>query len=321
MSKPVIRTESLTRTFGDVVALSQVTLDVPKGSIFGLLGPNGSGKSTLIRLLCGVLAPTAGRGWVLGHDIATESESIKQRIGYMSQRFSLYTDLSVVENIRFYARIYGLPLARQREREQAVIELTGIGPYTNRLGSQLSGGWKQRLALACALIHEPEVLFLDEPTAGIDPVARRDLWDLLFELSHLGCTMFVTTHYMDEAERCTRVGYIHQSKLIALGDPDELKAAQEVTPPGTTRYEFSCSTPPAALARARSVPEVRDATLFGTDIHILLEERLSPQALLNAIAPGDRNASFRPIHPSLEDVFVTLSRRQTMMERALRVEA
>lgn len=312
MSEPVIRTEKLSRFFGTVAALSEVTLDVPKSSIFGLLGPNGAGKSTLIRCLCGVLRPTSGHGVVLGHDIATESEAIKQRIGYMSQRFSLYADLSVVENIRFYARIYGLPLARQREREQAVIALTGIGPYITRLGSQLSGGWKQRLALACALIHEPEILFLDEPTAGIDPVARRDLWDLLFELSHMGCTMFVTTHYMDEAERCTRVGYIYASRLIALGDPDELKAGPEVTPPGTTRYEFSCSMAPTALAKARTIPEVRDATLFGTDIHILLDDRLSPQALLQLIAPADKNATFRPIHPSLEDVFVTLSRRQAL---------
>ena len=312
MSEPVIRTERLTRHFGAVTALSEVTLDVPKGSIFGLLGPNGAGKSTLIRLLCGVLTPSSGRGWVLDHDIARESEAIKRRIGYMSQRFSLYADLSVIENIRFYARIYGLSLARQREREQAVIDLTGIGPYVARLGSQLSGGWRQRLALACALIHEPEVLFLDEPTAGIDPVARRDLWDLLFALSHLGCTMFVTTHYMDEAERCTRVGYIYQSRLIALGDPDELKAGPEVTPPGTTRYEVSCSAPPAALARARTIPEVRDATLFGTDIHILLEDRLAPEALLHQIAPADKNATFRPIHPSLEDVFVALSRRQSL---------
>lgn len=318
MSDAVIRTEKLSRFFGPVKALTEVTLDVPKGSIFGLLGPNGSGKSTLIRLLCGVLTPTAGRGWVLGHNIATDAEAIKRRIGYMSQRFSLYTDLSVMENIRFYARIYGLSFARQREREQAVIALTGIGPYTSRLGSQLSGGWKQRLALACALIHEPEVLFLDEPTAGIDPVARRDLWDLLFELSHLGCTMFVTTHYMDEAERCTRVAYIYQSQLIALGDPEDLKSLPEVTPPGTTRYEVSCSTPPSALARARTIPEVHDATLFGTDIHILLDNRLNPQTLLEQIAPGDRAPTFRPIHPSLEDVFVTLSRRQAIKEQSLK---
>jgi ABC-type multidrug transport system ATPase subunit len=259
-----------------------------------------------------VLVPTSGSGTVLGHDIATDSESIKRRIGYMSQRFSLYSDLSVLENIRFYARIYGLPLARQKEREKAVIALTGIGPYVTRLGSQLSGGGRQRLALACALIHEPEVLFLDEPTAGIDPVARRDLWDLLFELSHQGCTMFVTTHYMDEAERCTRVGYIYQSRLIALGDPEDLKEDPEVTPPDTTRFEFSCSSAPAALAKARTIPEVRDATLFGTDIHILLDDRMSPQSLLQQIAPGDKNATFRPIHPSLEDVFVTISRNQTL---------
>ncbi len=312
MSEPVIRTERLSRRFGPVLALSEITLDVPKGSIFGLLGPNGAGKSTLIRLLCGVLRPSEGCGFVLGYDIAAQTEAIKQRIGYMSQRFSLYGDLSVRENLRFYGRIYGLSHKKQREREEAVVQLTGINPYMDRLGSKLSGGWKQRLALACALIHEPEVLFLDEPTAGIDPVARRDLWDLLFELSHLGCTMFVTTHYMDEAERCTRVGYIHQAKLIALGDPDDLKNSPEVTPPGTRRFEVSCSTPPAALARARQIPAIRDATLFGTDLHVLLDESLSPEELMERIAPGDRAASFRPIHPTLEDVFVTLSRRQML---------
>jgi len=312
MSEAVIRTEGLTRRFGSVLALSEVTLDVPKGNIFGLLGPNGAGKSTLIRLLCGVLRPSAGRGFVLGYDIADDAEAIKRHIGYMSQRFSLYGDLSVIENIRFYARIYGLSRKKQREREDAVIGLTGIAPYADRLAAQLSGGWKQRLALACALIHEPQVLFLDEPTAGIDPVARRDLWDLLFELSHLGCTMFVTTHYMDEAERCTRVGYIYQARLIALGEPDELKNSSEVTPAGTRRFEISCSNPPAALAHSRRIPAVRDATLFGTDLHVLLDESLSPEALIEQIAPGDPAAAHRPIHPTLEDVFVTLSRRQNL---------
>ena len=310
MNEPVISARNLTRRFGDVVAVRDVSFDVARSAIFGLLGPNGSGKSTLIRMLCGVLRPTEGTGAVLGIDIRTDPEGVKRRIGYMSQKFSLYADLSVIENLRFYGRVYGLSPARQRERQDAVITLTGIADYADRLGGQLSGGWKQRLALACALIHEPEVLFLDEPTAGIDPVARRDLWDLLFELSHRGVTMFVTTHYMDEAERCTHVGYIYQSRLIALGRPDELKIGEAVTPPGTKRYEITCAAPADALARARQIPEVRDATMFGDTLHILVDENLSPESLLSQVAPAQRDATFRPIGPSLEDVFVLLSRAQ-----------
>ena len=313
---PVIRTDRLTRRFGPVLALQEVSLDVPRATIFGLLGPNGAGKSTMIRILCGVLRPTEGGGSVLGLDIRTDAESIKRRIGYMSQRFSLYSDLSVRENIRFYARIYGLSPTRQREREDAVTQLTGIAPYIDRLAGNLSGGWKQRLALACSLIHQPEVLFLDEPTAGIDPVARRDLWDLLFALMHQGVTMFVTTHYMDEAERCTKVGYINQARLIVLGTPDVLKASPEVTPLGTRRYEITCTDPPAALASARHLSPIRDATLFGSALHILVEADLSPDRLVELIAPHDVAASFRPIAPTLEDVFVTLSRAQSAPEAA-----
>ncbi|HVP12105.1 MAG TPA: ABC transporter ATP-binding protein [Phycisphaerae bacterium] len=316
MSLPAIRTERLTRRFGDFVAVREATFDVDRSSIFGLLGPNGSGKTTLVRMLCGVLRPSEGTGSVLGVDIRQDPEAIKRRIGYMSQKFSLYGDLSVTENLQFYGRIYGLSPVRQREREQAVIDLTGLAPYVYRLGRELSGGWKQRLALACALIHDPEVLFLDEPTAGIDPVARRELWDLLFDLSHRGVTMLVTTHYMDEAERCSHVAYIYMSRLIALGRPDELKASPEVTPSGLRRYEVSCSAPTAALARARAVPEIRDATMFGDTLHVLAVAELPPERLLTLIAPADAQAAFRPIAPTLEDVFVTLSRAQARGENA-----
>lgn len=309
MTQSVIQTDRITRRFGSFVAVRDVSLSVERGSIFGLLGPNGSGKSTLIRMLCGVLRPSDGTGSVLGVDICTDPEAVKRRIGYMSQKFSLYADLSVIENLRFYGRIYGLSPARQAEREAAVIQLTGIGEYIERLAGQLSGGWKQRLALACAFIHEPEVIFLDEPTAGIDPVARRDLWDLLFELSHRGVTMFVTTHYMDEAERCTHVGYIYMSRLIALGKPADLKAAPNVTPAGTRRFEITCANPTAALARARTVSTVRDATMFGDTLHVLLDDTVSTDALLTQIAAGDPSASARPIAPTLEDAFVILSRQ------------
>lgn len=309
-SESVIWTDRLTRRFGRILAVDSVSLEVARASIFGLLGPNGSGKSTLIRMLCGVLAPSEGSARVLGLDVRHQAEAVKRHIGYMSQRFSLYADLSVIENLRFYGRIYGLSSARQREREEAVMQLTGVGRYVDRLAGRLSGGWKQRLALACAIIHEPQVLFLDEPTAGIDPVARRELWDLLFELSGRGVTMFVTTHYMDEAERCTHVGYLYLSRLIALGRPEALKASPEVTPAGTRRFEITCSDPAGALGRARRIGAVRDATLFGDTLHVLLGDETGPEAVLEQIAPGDPRASYRPIPPSLEDVFVILSRAQ-----------
>jgi ABC-type multidrug transport system ATPase subunit len=311
MNPVVISTDRLTRRFGTFIAVDEVTLEVTRGSIFGLLGPNGSGKSTLIRMLCGVLKPTSGTGAVMGVDIRENPEAVKRSIGYMSQRFSLYSDLSVAENIRFYARIYGLSRERQDERERQVLELTGIGPFSDRLAAHLSGGWKQRLALACAIIHEPEVLFLDEPTAGIDPVARRDLWDLLFALAAKGVTMFVTTHYMDEAERCTQVGYIYMAELIALGKPAQLKADPDVTPAGTRRYEVVCHDPTAALARARHLAGVHDATLFGDALHILIADHVPPEELILAIAPDDSSATSRPIAPTLEDVFVILSRKQS----------
>lgn len=308
----VILAEHLSRKFGDFYALRDVSLAVPRAAIFGLLGPNGSGKSTLIRLLCGVLRPTAGTGSVLGVDIREDPEAIKRRIGYMSQKFSLYPDLSVSENLQFYGRIYGLSPQRQRERERAVEDLTGVGEFSARLAGELSGGWKQRLALACAIIHEPEVLFLDEPTAGIDPVARRDLWDLLFALAHRGVTMFVTTHYMDEAERCTHVGYIYNSRLIALGTPEELKSSPEVTPAGYRRYEIICANAPAALAAARGSPVIRDATLFGNMLHVLADQSVPPESLVATLGCGDPSTSIRPIPPTLEDVFVILSRAHAL---------
>src|SRR5262245_47578056 len=270
----VIETSHLTRRFGTLVAVSDVSFQVRRGAIFGLLGPNGSGKSTIIRMLCGVLEPSGGSASVLGYDAATQAEAVKRRIGYMSQRFSLYADLSVAENLDFYGRIYGLDAERLRQRTKDVLELTGLGDRLDQLAGTLSGGWKQRLALACALIHEPEVLFLDEPTAGIDPVARRQLWDLLFDLSARGVTQFVTTHYMDEAERCSDVAYIHMSKLIVCGKPDELKQLRAVTPAGTRRWQLELPAPAEQLARLRRFAGVRDATLFGQDIHVLADDAL-----------------------------------------------
>ncbi|MEO8495321.1 MAG: ABC transporter permease [Planctomycetota bacterium] len=303
-----ITVTGLSRRFGNLTAVDDVSFEVQRGTIFGLLGPNGSGKSTIIRMLCGVLPPSAGDASVLGHDIRTDSEAIKRRIGYMSQKFSLYNDLSVRENLDFYGRIYGLDHEQLAKRRAAVLELTGLEDRIDQLAGTLSGGWKQRLALACALIHEPEVIFLDEPTAGIDPVARRQLWDLLFELSARGVTLFVTTHYMDEAERCNTVGYIYSAKLLVLGKPDELKQLPSVNRPGTSRYELRVASPAEKLAPLRTLRQVQDATLFGETIHLLVSDETPIQTILKAADIVVDESAIREVGPSLEDVFVTLTK-------------
>lgn len=307
MSDIVIDASELTRQFGDLVAVRDVSFQVRRGAIFGLLGPNGSGKSTIIRMLLGILPPTTGSASVLGLDATSEPETIKPRVGYMSQQFSLYADLSVQENIDFYGGIYGLSRRRLDQRRRDVLELTSLGEHVHQLAGTLSGGWQQRLALACALIHEPEVLFLDEPTAGIDPVARRHLWDLLFDLSARGVTLFVTTHYMDEAERCTDVGYIFMAELLVLGKPSELKRLPDVTPPGTCRYELRLPSATQHLTELRRHAQVRDATLFGETLHVLVNDAAPIEQLLQEIGAKSSEVEVREIPPSLEDVFVTLT--------------
>lgn len=305
---PVIQVNELTRKFGSYTAVDRVSLTVRERDIFGFLGPNGSGKTTLIRMLCGILRPTSGEANVMGYDVVNESEEVKRSIGYMSQQFSLYSDLTVLENINFYARIYGIPRRQRKERIDEVINIVEIKPYLNQLSGALSGGWKQRLALACALVHKPKLLFLDEPTAGIDPVARRDLWNLLFDLSAQGTTFFVTTHYMDEAERCSHLGYIYFSKLIAYGSPEELKKMPDVTPQGYVRYELRIDRLTEAMRELLRMSFVRDATMFSDVIHILIEQG-SEEKLQHAIQKkGFYLQSLREVPPTLEDVFVTLTR-------------
>ncbi len=308
----MIECQDLTRRFGNFTAVDHVSFQINKGSIFGFLGPNGSGKSTVIRMLCGLLQPTAGWARIGGFDVATQTEQIKALIGYMSQKFSLYDELTVHENLMFYGRLYGLTGSTLAQRRDELIALTHIEPYLNRRSGLLSGGWRQRLAMACALMHHPTVLFLDEPTAGIDPVARRELWDLLFEFSGRGMTLFVTTHYMDEAERCSHVGYIYMSKLIVCGEPDELKQLPTVNPPGTRRLDITCEHVTLGLQTLRGLPGVRAATVFGQSMHLLVEQSLSEEVLREALRKaGILHADIRSIAPSLEDVFVALSSNET----------
>ena len=310
MPELMIECDGLTKRFGTFTAVDHVSFSVGKGSIFGFLGPNGSGKSTVIRMLCGILEATEGTARVGGHDIIREGEEIKEMIGYMSQKFSLYDELTTNENLTFSGKLYGLNGRTLTQRRDELIALTHLEPYVNRRAALLSGGWRQRLAMACSLMHKPTVLFLDEPTAGIDPVARRELWDLLFKFAGEGMTLFVTTHYMDEAERCDHVGYIYMSKLIVWGEPDELKQMPEVNPPGTRRLDVTCDHITMALQAVRQLKGVRSATVFGQSMHLLVDESVKPEQIdekLHGI--GISHAEIHEIGPSLEDVFVTLSEK------------
>ena len=298
-SLPQVSLQNLTRRFGDFTAVDRVTLEVARGEIFGFLGPNGAGKSTTIRMLCGILPPSSGSGTVAGYDITTQSEQIKTQIGYMSQKFSLYEDLTVEENIDFYSGIYRIPQRKKRERKEWAIEMAGLSEQRQVRSSALSGGWKQRLALGCAVLHEPPIIFLDEPTSGVDPISRRSFWELIYRLAAEGVTVFVTTHYMEEAECCDRLGFIFGGELIALGSPSQLKNDF----PGEI-IEIGCERPFELLPRVESLPGVRSAALFGSGLHLSVE---NAQQAIRAIkeAVSDLQLAMERITPSLEDLFVS----------------
>jgi ABC-type multidrug transport system ATPase subunit/ABC-type multidrug transport system permease subunit len=300
MSQPVIEVCRATVRFGPVVAVNDVSLTVQSGEVYGLLGPNGAGKTTLMRAVCGLVPFSAGGARVLDRDTTRDREETRSAIGYMSQQWALYRDLTARENLAYYAGIHGLAPTAARERQAELIALTGLGEHLGKLARNLSGGWKQRLALACALMHRPRLLFLDEPTAGIDPVARRELWDLFFTLAADGVTLVVSTHYMDEAERCTHVGYMRDGVLLASGTPDDLRQLPSVTPAGTRPVEVVGGNAATLVARLRTHAAVREATCFGQAVHALVDAACPDESL------AVNGAVVRPIEPSLEDVFVRL---------------
>lgn len=301
---PAVAVRDLVKRFDSFTAVNHVSFEVARGEIFGFLGPNGAGKSTTIRMLCGILTPTGGSGTVNGLDIRTQQEQIKANIGYMSQKFSLYQDLTVEENIDFYAGIYGIRPQEEAERKEWVIEMAGLAQHRKRPTAVLSGGWKQRLALGCAIIHRPPIIFLDEPTSGVDPISRRRFWDLIYEMAGQGVTVFVTTHYMDEAEYCDRLGLIYRGELIALGTPEVLKTSlmkEHV-------LEVLCDRAELAMAGIVKLPSVKEAALFGKGLHVVAEDGDAAGAAIRELLDSQGFALERleRITPSLEDVFVSL---------------
>jgi ABC-2 type transport system ATP-binding protein len=300
----VVEVKALEKHFGAFKAVAGVSFAVRRGEIFGFLGPNGAGKSTTIRMLCGLLAPTAGEGRVAGFDIRRETEQIKTRIGYMSQKFSLYDELTVEENIDFYSGIYRLPKARKGARKDWVLDMAGLRDHRRARTAELSGGWKQRLALGCAVLHEPPILFLDEPTSGVDPISRRQFWDLIYSLSGQGVTVFVTTHYMEESEYCDRLGIIYRGELIALGTPRALKT--EHMPEAV--LEIDCARASEAMGVIERLPAVKEVALFGNGLHAVASDAAAAERAIRA-ALAARNFPVERIEritPTLEDVFVSL---------------
>ena len=299
-----VTVENLEKRFGDFQAVNKVSFQVKRGEIFGFLGPNGAGKSTTMRMLCGIIVPTAGNASVIGFDVFKEAEQIKSNIGYMSQKFSLYEDLTVEENIDFYSGIYQIPKEEKKARKDWVIKMSGLEEHRNSLTAILPGGWRQRLALGCALLHKPPVIFLDEPTSGVDPISRRNFWDLIYQLAGEGVTVFVTTHYMDEAEYCDRLAMIYRGELVAIGTPDELKVRYM----SADILNLDCSDPFKMLQVIKEIPEIMEAALFGRGLHLTVEDsQAAIPLIINALQA--RKADYtrlEKIKPSLEDVFVSI---------------
>ena len=299
-----VEMRDLVKKFGSFVAVDHVSLAVEKGEIFGFLGPNGAGKSTAIRMLCGLLTPTSGSASVNGFDVATEPEEIRRTIGYMSQKFSLYDDLTVEENIDFFTGMYGVPRDKRAARKRHVLEMANLSDRRNALTRTLSGGWKQRLALGCAILHDPPVLFLDEPTSGVDPLARAAFWGLIHDLSQTGHTIFVSTHYMDEAEYCHRLALMYRGKVIALGTPAQLKA-------GLTEHSLlnlDASLPLDTMRALEGLAGVRDVAVFGGGLHVTVDDvdATSARVRERLAARGIEVRKLAQIQPSMEDVFVAL---------------
>jgi ABC-2 type transport system ATP-binding protein len=312
MTDAIIHTEHLSRRFGSFVAVKDVSLDVARGEIFGVLGPNGAGKSTTIRMLCGILDPTGGRGSVVGFDIAKDAERIKARIGYMTQRFSLYEDLTVSENLRFYAGIYGVPWRQQNARVDAVLARTGLGGRKSQLAGTLSGGWKQRVALACATIHEPPLLFLDEPTAGVDPVSRREFWEQIHEIAASGTTALMTTHYMDEAERCHRIAFIFHGELLDVGRPEEIIARRKLRV-----AEVVVDDGQAAATILRREDGVDEVSHFGHVLRVAVHERAGDALELAKRVLATNGIELRSgtvARVTVEDAFVSMVRAEGRAE-------
>jgi ABC-2 type transport system ATP-binding protein len=303
-----VKIDDLSKRFGDFVAVDHVSLDVQQGEIFGFLGPNGAGKSTTIRILCGLMAPTSGKATVAGFDVATQSEEIKKNIGYMSQKFSLYDDLTVEENIEFFGGVYGVTPEKLAEREEYVLKMAGLEDKRKMMTRLLAGGWKQRLALGCAILHEPPILFLDEPTSGVDPIARRSFWELIYQLSAAGHTIFVTTHYMDEAEYCHRIALMYGGRVIALGSPAELKASLGAG----HLLDLETSDLLKSMTALEGKPGLLDIAVFGGGLHVKVEnDAVATPVIREALkAAGIEVVRLEPITPSMEDVFVSLIEQQ-----------
>jgi ABC-2 type transport system ATP-binding protein len=299
-----VEAEGLTKRFGDFLAVDGISLHIPTGEVYGFLGPNGSGKSTTIRMLCGLFAPSAGTARVLGFDVVQSPEKIKERIGYMSQRFALYDDLTVSENLRFYAGVYNVQSAGWAKTLHRVIAMAGLEGREDELAANLSGGWKQRLAFGCATVHEPPILFLDEPTGGVDPISRREFWDIIYNLAEQGKTIFVTTHYMDEAEHCHRLGLIHQGRLVAEGAPATLKSSHF----SGQLLEIECEPLLVGIEKLPSLPGVLEVAMYGARLHLVTDPGYNQEPAIRRVLVenGATVGSINTVEPSLEDVFVSL---------------